>query len=254
MGVHPAPVTCYVTEAITMKKILAHALLLIMLLLFARETTAETKPEANQKVKYSSFSELSREEKPNIDFKVTYRPCGRSFLITAPHGGAIEPGSTEIAGALAGDQFGLYTFNGLKRDSSVLYLPSTSFDEPELVRVTKYYGTTISVHIISGTDRLVYIGGRYRQLVTAINQSLTEKGYEVKSLPETSAAFSMSNFINKTAVGGVQIEISSKLAEEMFRGPITSERVRQDTTRRTSEFTRFVEAVRLVLQRAAAPK
>ncbi|MEN6519648.1 MAG: poly-gamma-glutamate hydrolase family protein [Armatimonadota bacterium] len=234
-----------------MKKIPMHILLIIMLLFFARAATAETTPESDQKIKYASFSELSREEKPDVDFRVAYRPGRKSFLLTAPHGGAIEPGSTEIAAALAGDQFGLYTFNGLKRDSSVLYLPSTNFDEPELVRVTNIYSTTISVHVISGTDRLVYIGGRYRQLTSLISQSLKEKGYDVKPLPETSPAFSMSNFINKTAAGGVQLEISSALAEKMFRGPITSERVRQDMTRRTVDFTRFAEAVRLVLQRAA---
>lgn len=234
---------------ITMK-IAAHALLFGILLLAQNVTIAETKPESNLKVKYSSYTELSREEKPNIDFKAAYRSGVKTFLITAPHGGNIEPGSTEIADAIASDRFGFYAFNGLKRDSSVLYLPSTSFDEPELLRVTKNYGTTISVHIIDSSDRLVYIGGRFRQLSSAISQALTDKGYPVKPLPEASAAYNMSNFINKTAVGGVQIEITTALASEMFRGPITSDRIRQDPSRRTAEFTKFTATVRLALQRA----
>lgn len=230
-------------------KIAVHALLLGILLLAQGVTIAETKPESNLKVKYSSYTELSREQRPNIDFKVTYRPGAKSFLITAPHGGNIEPGSTEIADAIASDKFGFYAFNGLKRDSSDLYLPSTSFDEPELVRVTKNYGTTISVHIIEGSERLVYVGGRFRQLSSAISQVLAGKGYPVKPLPETSVAYNMSNFINKTAVGGVQIEITTALASEMFRGPITSDRIRQDPSRRTAEFTKFTDTVKLVLQR-----
>lgn len=226
-----------------------YAFCLVVLLLAVGDAVAETKPEADTKVKYSSFKELARTEKPGVDFKVVYRPGSRLFLIAAPHGGGIEPGSSEIAEAIAGNTHGLYLFHGLKRDASVLFVPSVSFDEPELARVTKTYGTIIAVHVIPGSDRLIYVGGKNRQLADAIMRALTTAGFDAKPLTQSSTAFATANLINKTAVGGVQIELSSAVVDGMFRGPVTNERVRTDPTRRTGDFNRFVKAARDVLER-----
>jgi len=227
------------------------ALSAALLVLAVVGSMAETKPEADERVKYSSYAQMARSEKRDIDFKVVYRHGSKSFLIAAPHGGGIEPGSSELADAIAGDTYGFYSFYGLKKDPSALYLPSTGFDEPELMRVTKNYSATISVHVIEGSDSLIYIGGSNRQLADAIAGALGAKGYLVKVPPTFSSAFSSSNFINRSVPGGVQIEITSALVGGMFRGPVSSERIRTDKTRRTAEFSRFVDAVRLVLDRSA---
>jgi phage replication-related protein YjqB (UPF0714/DUF867 family) len=43
------------------------------------------------------------------------------FAVIAPHGGAIEPGTTEVAEAIAGDRFSFYTLEGVKtRDNKRL--------------------------------------------------------------------------------------------------------------------------------------
>jgi phage replication-related protein YjqB (UPF0714/DUF867 family) len=51
--------------------------------------------------------------------------------IIAPHGGKIEPGTSEIAAAIAGDDYSLYRFQGLRdRPREELHITSAKFDEP----------------------------------------------------------------------------------------------------------------------------
>jgi len=54
--------------------------------------------------KYASFQILASMERENDDFRI--RPVGRraATVVVAPHGGSIEPGTSEIAEAIAGDQ------------------------------------------------------------------------------------------------------------------------------------------------------
>ncbi len=217
-------------------------------LMFSGVCVADVQQETDQTGNVS-YTELIKTAKPGVDFNVVYKPGVRSFLIAAPHGGNIEPGSSELAEAIANNRYGSYAFNGLKRDSSSLCVSSARYDEPELQRVTKNYGATIAIHVIPGTDRVVYVGGNYRQLGDALVKSLSDRGYQAKPTPDKSSAWNRLNIINKGTVGGVQIEVSSALVDDMFRGPASNERVRQDINRRTLDFTRFVGAVSIVLDK-----
>jgi phage replication-related protein YjqB (UPF0714/DUF867 family) len=212
---------------------------------------AQTKPEVDARPKYSSFAEMAKAERADTDFKVVYRSGSRAFLVTAPHGGAIEPGSSEIADAIAGDTLGYYSFSGLKKDSSGLLIPSTRFDEPEMKGLSKKYNSIVAIHVIEGKDRTVFVSGNNRPIAQAITANLVKLGYLAKAPGQTeTTAFGMTNFVNKGGSGGVQIEISSALLDEMFRGPAANARIREDPSRRTPEFARFVQAVRVVLQQA----
>lgn len=63
--------------------------------------------------KYSNYDELSCHEPKGIDYRIR---CVSSsdIAILAIHGGKIEPGTTEIAEAVAKNQHSFYTFEGLK--------------------------------------------------------------------------------------------------------------------------------------------
>jgi phage replication-related protein YjqB (UPF0714/DUF867 family) len=55
---------------------------------------------------------------------------GSDVCIIAPHGGKIEKWTSEIATALAGDDYNLYLFEGLKRAKNRdLHITSSRFDE-----------------------------------------------------------------------------------------------------------------------------
>ena len=63
--------------------------------------------------KYGSFDELRRAERDGVDFRIRVMRREASVAIIAPHGGRIEPGTSELAEAIAGDDFSLYCFEGL---------------------------------------------------------------------------------------------------------------------------------------------
>ena len=55
-----------------------------------------------KKDKYSNFSELQARERKDIDFRITtYFHNPLTTAVVAPHGGAIEPGTSELALAIA---------------------------------------------------------------------------------------------------------------------------------------------------------
>jgi phage replication-related protein YjqB (UPF0714/DUF867 family) len=80
--------------------------------------------------KYASFQELERTERRRV-YRVLSRPRKARIAIIAPHGGKIEPGTSEIARKIAGADFSFYAFEGRKKQhNKSLHITSTRFDEP----------------------------------------------------------------------------------------------------------------------------
>src|SRR5437868_14874222 len=97
--------------------------------------------------KYSSFNELSRNEISGIDFSISVRRARDLFAIVAPHGGGIEPGTSEIADAIAADTFSYYAFDALKASAnSELHITSTRFDEPMCLNLISHSDVVITIH------------------------------------------------------------------------------------------------------------
>lgn len=95
------------------------------------ETSLELPHGAAYLRKYLNFSDLLSNERPGRDYEIRHRDGLSRVLILAPHGGAIEPGTTEIAAALAGSEHHYYSFLGLRQSGNQgLRIPSTVFDEP----------------------------------------------------------------------------------------------------------------------------
>jgi hypothetical protein len=84
----------------------------------------------NMADKYASFQELERAERRGV-YRVLSRPRKATIAVIAPHGGKIEPGTSEIARKIAGADFSFYAFEGRKkRHNKSLHITSTRFDEP----------------------------------------------------------------------------------------------------------------------------
>jgi phage replication-related protein YjqB (UPF0714/DUF867 family) len=82
---------------------------------------------------YRNFIELSKKEVDGVDFRVVIlgQPTA-STVVVAPHGGGIEPGTSQVAQAIADDNFNLALFEGIKASgNSILHITSTNFDEPQ---------------------------------------------------------------------------------------------------------------------------
>jgi phage replication-related protein YjqB (UPF0714/DUF867 family) len=65
----------------------------------------------------------------------------------APHGGKIEPGTAEIAEAVAGDDYSFYCFEGIKADGNgVLHIRSHLFAEPRAMEAVESAEIVVTVH------------------------------------------------------------------------------------------------------------
>lgn len=205
---------------------------------------------------YANFAELAAAE-PN-SYQISLRDIENGnttdskTLIFTPHGGGIEPGSTEIADAIAdastGADYDFYSFSGVKSSNNgALHITSTNFDEPTCEDIVGESTRTIAIHGCGETSSIVYVGGRDTTLRAAVATALSNAGFTVSTNPPSNlAGTSTSNICNRNAIGaGVQLEISKGLRLQMMTSlSSTSGRASSKTT----TFYTFVNAIRGVLQ------
>jgi phage replication-related protein YjqB (UPF0714/DUF867 family) len=67
---------------------------------------------------YASYCALQVNETLGVDYRIRVRRGCSGIAVMAIHGGGIEPGTTEIAEAVAGDRHTFYTFSGLKPEGN----------------------------------------------------------------------------------------------------------------------------------------
>ncbi|MDD5369873.1 MAG: poly-gamma-glutamate hydrolase family protein, partial [Anaerolineaceae bacterium] len=117
--------------------------------------------------RYQSFSEMARFE--GVTYQVVVEARRSWCMIAAPHGGGIEPGTSEIARALAHERHSLYLFESRLDDGGRhLHLTSGRFDEPQALRLVASAQTVITVHGFDSQQHVTYVGGRDRLLADHI--------------------------------------------------------------------------------------
>jgi len=163
--------------------------------------------------KYSSFAELvAGGEILGTDFDTTVQERQSSgVLIIAPHGGKIEGGTSELATAIAGADYSLFTFNGLKtfgrnRD---LHITSHRFDHPECVALAALHPVILSVHGCKGTSPQIHVGGLDEPLTARLTEKLTAAGLPVNATGHQYPGQNPLNICNRSARGrGAQLEFT----------------------------------------------
>lgn len=175
--------------------------------------------------KYQNFAELIRHEREGVDFRIcrTIRPS--PVAIIAPHGGKIEPGTSEIVSAIARDRYSLYCFEGLKRcGNGDLHITSTNFDEPGCLDLLARCDVVVVIHGLRGDDKFVDVGGLDVKLRNAICGSLSAR-FDAR-VAETGryAGVSPANICNRGRGGaGVQLEITKTLRDALLESSETME-------------------------------
>jgi phage replication-related protein YjqB (UPF0714/DUF867 family) len=195
------------------------------------------------KLKYRSFRELAIAEVEGIDYRIRWRQGTSEIAIVAIHGGGIEPGTTQIAEAIAGDRHSFYSFSGLKKSGNfALHITSRRFDEPKGLAVARKATTVISVHGCGDSDSIILMGGRNIILKEKIRKSLEKAGFQVKNSVRFPGSSPL-NICNRCRSGaGVQLEICYGLRSLMFESLLRSDR---DKT--TMVFHRFVDALKMAI-------
>ena len=169
--------------------------------------------------KYTTYEELDRHQREGIDYRVRIREGDSGIAIVAPHGGAIELGTMEIAREVAGIEHTFYGFEGMKASGNEdLHLTSKEFDEPRLDSVLRKVQILLTVHGCGGEEEVVYVGGLQEAMKQKIQKALSDAGFRIRVSPKPMmGGESPRNICNRGRSGaGVQLEISKGLRKKMF--------------------------------------
>lgn len=166
------------------------------------------------------MTELLRHEaeEDDYEFEIEEEDRDARVLVMAPHGGGIEPGTTPLARSIAADDFVFYSFKGVSDGGNrCLHVTSTSFDEPEAVRLAEQAEVVLAVHGKSGDGEFVMVGGRHSELVDQVQDLLEKLEIETRDPTPRVAAASPRNICNRCQEGGVQLELSKPLRKRFKR-------------------------------------
>jgi phage replication-related protein YjqB (UPF0714/DUF867 family) len=165
---------------------------------------------------YRNFKELADCEVEGQDYWIRIEIRDPCILIMAPHGGKIEPATGEIAEAIAGTNYSLYVFQGLKKErNSVLHIESHFFDEPRALQAVQNAEVVITVHgQIDQKDGFVMVGGLNDGLRSAMEQQLKKSGFQTRPPTEGLMGTDPQNICNRGKLRqGVQLEVSRKVRD-----------------------------------------
>jgi phage replication-related protein YjqB (UPF0714/DUF867 family) len=192
---------------------------------------------------YRNFAELGETEREDIDFRIfAVKREGSSTVIVAPHGGVIEPGTSEVAKVVANNDLSLATFEGIKPENNKrLHITSTNFDEPRCVELVQESDTVVAIHGEASSERFVFLGGKDDELGVQLKAALQRYGYAVKMHENPDLhGLAAENICNRGRHGvGVQLELSSGLRRTFFQSLTDTGRKKP-----TDELVRFAAAVR----------
>lgn len=167
--------------------------------------------------RYHSFNDLAANEKLGIDYCIRVEDRGTPFVILAPHGGWIEPVTSELAAAIAGADLSFYSFEALKNGShGDFHITSHRFDEPRALELVGKSWAAVAIHGRQNEgSEAVWLGGRATALCSAIGAFLRDVGFAAepnKRLPGLHPA----NICNRTLSGeGAQLELPRSLRQRL---------------------------------------
>jgi len=178
------------------------------------------------KDKYVDFHELAAYEREDINGKCDYRILVidenrlKDIVVLAPHGGGIEPHTSDIAKKIAGDKYSLYLFEGTKKNCnfSTLHITSTNFNEPKCLEILKKAKTAIAIHGKGGAGEEIFVGGKDQELAQKVTDGLLQLGFNASKISKGRlSGTSDQNICNKTSTDkGVQLEIEKGLRNKLI--------------------------------------
>lgn len=142
-------------------------------------------------------------------------------LIAAPHGGKIEPGTSEVVKAVAElGPWAWYSFEGRlpSRNWRRLHVTSSSFDEPRFSELVSQTSFVVSLHGMKGNRRKILLGGRsaagrsvFKRHLDAALEPWNVKTTEADGSNVGIGGLARDNLVNRGRNDGVQLEISRGL-------------------------------------------
>jgi phage replication-related protein YjqB (UPF0714/DUF867 family) len=189
--------------------------------------------------KYPNFEALRQSEKVGSDFEITaVQRLGAKAIVIAPHGGGIEPLTSEIAREIAGESLSYYSFQGKKaKNNRDLHITSHRFDEPRGVELVQAHNWVVAIHGCKGDQPRVLLGGRDKALLNEIAQELANRGVPCETQGHDFPGMEPMNICNRGSAGlGVQVELTMPFRKgEKVKDLITAiKRVLESQTKRST--------------------
>ena len=170
--------------------------------------------------KYTSFAALEAGgEIAGRDYNTTVRERPQSgVLIVAPHGGNIEIGTTELADLIAGTQFSLFAFNGLKirGRNRELHIHQSQLRSPRVRRaLAAHHPVVLAVHGCKGDSSQIYVGGLDGELTALLTERLVAAGLPATATGHKYPGRNPLNICNRGArARGAQLEFTLDLRDD----------------------------------------
>jgi len=167
---------------------------------------------------YKSFSELQQGEQEGIDYTVDCKKGIYPVTIVAPHGGLIEPGTSNIAWGIVDGVFNGYRFNGNtpRGEQWRLHVKATNFDDERMLELIDASDFCLAVHGWVENSNAVYVGGRNEEIRHRMLIRLQQQGYDARDAIGSRydiRGISPKNFINR--VEGLQLELCKGLSQKL---------------------------------------
>lgn len=180
--------------------------------------------KAHMPDKYSSFPALASAESKDA-YQIVVADRGSEVVVAAPHGGKIEPGTSEIARAIAGTALSFYLFEGRRRSGNrLLHITSSRFDEPQCLALLGRAKTVLTVHGEDSEKEVLYVGGRDVAAIERIRKALANASISIQqhSNPHLQGHDGR-NICNVGSSGaGVQLEFSRGLRKALLTSGLAS--------------------------------
>jgi phage replication-related protein YjqB (UPF0714/DUF867 family) len=165
-----------------------------------------------------SFKDLAKKHVEGRDYQIRIASKRSRVLVMAPHGGKIEPGTSEIAEAIADSDYSLYCFEGLKSHAKKLFhVESHRFDEPSASQAVAKSEVIIAIHGQNNRkNAFIMIGGLNSDLRLCVEAALKAADFETRAATKTTRGSDPHNICNRGKLkAAVQLEISRRLRESL---------------------------------------
>lgn len=171
---------------------------------------------------YRDFQELKARKVEGKDYRIRIDLRNSPVLVMAPHGGKIEPGTTEIAEAIAGMDHSFYSFEGLMPEgNNVFHIESHLYDEPHALEAVDQADIIITIHgQIDQKDEFVMVGGLNTLFCSDIKRQLKASGFLTRPPTKGLSGTDPRNICNRgISKSGVQLEMSRKVRDSLRTTP-----------------------------------
>lgn len=196
--------------------------------------------------KYNSMSELEAKTTENNDWEIVTRNLGSQVIITAIHGGGIEPGTTEIADLTAQKgEYDYFSFKGTKsKGNEDLHVTFRNYDQSVLMEMIKNKTNAVAIHGCDGDGNIIYIGGKDQKLIHEMTKQFEQLNINVEQAPEHISGAHDDNIINCCKTGaGVQLELTLGLRKMCFNNQKYNKKSREDKHNWSQFMDEFTTAI-----------